>query len=98
MSAFTLKPPKTLFLVQEVMVSKFMEPTGMSLNLMSEGSCADPLDTSDKYGGSVENRTRFCLEIVEAVSAAVGEQKVGLRLSPFSTFQGELLYQESVYR
>jgi hypothetical protein len=46
MSAFTLKPPKTLFLVQEVMVSKFMEPTGMSLNLMSEGSSADPLDTS----------------------------------------------------
>jgi hypothetical protein len=45
MSAFTLKPLKTLSLVQEVMGSRFMEPMGRSLNLMSEGSSADSSDT-----------------------------------------------------
>ena len=37
----------------------------------------------DKYGGSVENRMRFLLEIVESVSAVIGSQRLGIRLSPF---------------
>ena len=37
---------------------------------------------SDRYGGSVENRTRFLLEIVEAVTNVWGGNKVGVRLSP----------------
>jgi NADPH2 dehydrogenase len=45
---------------------------------------------TDSYGGSVENRARFVLEITEAVVNAVGANKVGIRLSPWSTFQGEL--------
>lgn len=36
----------------------------------------------DEYGGSIENRARFLLEVVEAVTAAIGPEKVGLRLSP----------------
>ncbi len=43
---------------------------------------------TDAWGGSVEKRSRFALEIAKAVVAAVGSEKVGLRLSPFSTFQG----------
>jgi len=43
---------------------------------------------TDKYGGSVENRLRFLQEVVEAVGAAVGEDKVGLRLSPNGVFGG----------
>ncbi len=43
---------------------------------------------TDKYGGSVENRCRFGLEVAQAVTAAVGASKVGLRLSPFTYFQG----------
>ncbi|KAI9164014.1 putative nadph dehydrogenase protein [Paramyrothecium foliicola] len=42
----------------------------------------------DEYGGNIENRTRFVDEILEAVVAAVGADRVGLRLSPWSTFQG----------
>ncbi|KAK9238867.1 hypothetical protein V1525DRAFT_340639 [Lipomyces kononenkoae] len=42
---------------------------------------------TDEYGGSVENRARFALEIVDKVTAAVGDEKVGIRLSPFSRFQ-----------
>ncbi len=40
-------------------------------------------DRDDRYGGSIENRLRFPLEVVDAVSEAVGSDKVGLRISPF---------------
>ncbi|KAK7954803.1 hypothetical protein PG996_015616 [Apiospora saccharicola] len=43
---------------------------------------------TDDYGGSVANRSRFVDEIMEAAVAAVGAARVGLRLSPWSTFQG----------
>lgn len=39
---------------------------------------------TDKYGGSRENRMRFLLEILEASVKAIGANKVGLRISPFS--------------
>jgi N-ethylmaleimide reductase len=37
---------------------------------------------ADAYGGSIENRTRFLLEVVDAVIAAVGAERTGLRISP----------------
>jgi 2,4-dienoyl-CoA reductase-like NADH-dependent reductase (Old Yellow Enzyme family) len=42
---------------------------------------------TDQYGGSIENRTRFALEIVDAIAQAIGEDKTALRLSPFSDYQ-----------
>ena len=42
----------------------------------------------DEYGGSVENRSRLIDDIMKAVAGAVGPERVGLRLSPWSTFQG----------
>ena len=42
----------------------------------------------DEYGGSVDNRLRFMLEIVAAVCAAVGAGKVGIRLSPTNKVWG----------
>ncbi|KAI9253865.1 hypothetical protein BDA99DRAFT_519204 [Phascolomyces articulosus] len=42
---------------------------------------------TDEYGGSIENRARFTLEVVNAVSEAVGTERVGIRLSPWSEFQ-----------
>ncbi len=41
---------------------------------------------TDEYGGSAANRSRFVLETAEAVGAAIGTDRVGIRLSPFSTF------------
>ena len=41
----------------------------------------------DAYGGSVENRSRLLDEVLKAVAKAIGPQRVGLRLSPWSTFQ-----------
>jgi N-ethylmaleimide reductase len=38
---------------------------------------------TDSYGGSIENRSRFVLEVAEAVSDAIGKDKAGIRLSPY---------------
>jgi NADPH2 dehydrogenase len=46
---------------------------------------------TDEYGGSPENRTRFAVEIVDAVVRRVGESKTGIRLSPFGSVNGEIL-------
>ncbi|QSZ34055.1 hypothetical protein DSL72_005635 [Monilinia vaccinii-corymbosi] len=43
---------------------------------------------TDSWGGSVENRARFGIEVAKAVAAAVGAEKTAIRLSPYSTFQG----------
>lgn len=41
---------------------------------------------TDAYGGSVENRTRLLLEVTQAVVEVWGGNRVGVRLSPSSTF------------
>jgi len=43
---------------------------------------------TDEYGGSIENRARFLLEIVEGVSKAVGEDKTAVRISPWLNERG----------
>ena len=43
---------------------------------------------TDAWGGSIEKRSRFALEVVRAVVDAVGADKTGFRVSPFSRFQG----------
>jgi len=43
---------------------------------------------SDRYGGNVENRARLLLEVVEAVTAEVGAERTGLRLSPLQPANG----------
>lgn len=41
---------------------------------------------SDAYGGSVENRARFVLEVLAAVTAEIGGDRVGLKISPEMNF------------
>ncbi|KAJ4790419.1 12-oxophytodienoate reductase-like protein [Rhynchospora pubera] len=41
-------------------------------------------DRTDLYGGSLQNRCRFALEIVESVAKEIGPDRVGFRLSPYS--------------
>ncbi|MEM9905744.1 MAG: alkene reductase [Cyanobacteria bacterium P01_D01_bin.44] len=43
---------------------------------------------ADQYGGSLENRARFPLAVVEAVCQAAGCDRVGIKLSPSNTFYG----------
>ncbi|KAI0076949.1 FMN-linked oxidoreductase [Panus rudis PR-1116 ss-1] len=42
---------------------------------------------TDEYGGSIENRTRFALEVIDAIVDAIGAKKVAIRLSPWGTYQ-----------
>lgn len=41
---------------------------------------------SDSYGGSIENRARLLLEVTAAISAAVGKEKTGVRVSPTTNY------------
>jgi 2,4-dienoyl-CoA reductase-like NADH-dependent reductase (Old Yellow Enzyme family) len=42
---------------------------------------------TDIYGGSIENRARFPLEVLDAVVDAVGAERASIRFSPGTTFQ-----------
>jgi N-ethylmaleimide reductase len=39
---------------------------------------------TDQYGGSIENRARFLIEVMAAVVGEIGADRVGVRLSPVS--------------
>jgi N-ethylmaleimide reductase len=56
------------------LLHQFLDPT---INLREDG-----------YGGSPENRARFVIEVVQAVVAEIGADKVGLRISPGHQFNG----------
>jgi N-ethylmaleimide reductase len=53
---------------------------------------------TDEYGGSIENRTRFLFEVIEAMAAEVGAQRVGVKFSPQIAFNDvEELDADEVY-
>ncbi|CNG12633.1 alkene reductase [Yersinia enterocolitica] len=41
---------------------------------------------TDQYGGSIENRTRLTLEVVDATAAEWGAERIGIRISPLGPF------------
>ena len=43
---------------------------------------------TDKWGGSVENRIRFAVEVAKASAAAIGAERIGMRISPYGAFNG----------
>jgi len=45
-------------------------------------------DRSGPYGGSIANRARLLLEVMQAISAEIGAGRTGIRLSPMTTFGG----------
>jgi N-ethylmaleimide reductase len=49
---------------------------------------------TDSYGGAIEGRSRFVLEVVDATIQAIGKDKVGIRISPFGVFNDMPLYPE----
>lgn len=49
---------------------------------------------TDRFGGSVENRTRFAIEAIQAMAQAIGKEKVGIRLSPYGAASGMSPYPE----
>jgi N-ethylmaleimide reductase len=49
---------------------------------------------TDSYGGSVQNRARFVLEVAKEVSDAIGKDKTAIRLSPYGVFNDMPHYPE----
>tara|TARA_R110000868_G_scaffold188932_2_gene431809 strand:- start:16890 stop:17978 length:1089 start_codon:yes stop_codon:yes gene_type:complete len=49
-----------------------------------------PNQRTDEYGGSLENRTRLLAEVCEAVTGAIGADRVGIRLSPAGEYQDSI--------
>jgi len=49
---------------------------------------------TDNYGGSIENRCRFIIEVVKAVAEAIGEGRTSIRLSPYGVASDMPYYPE----
>lgn len=43
---------------------------------------------TDRWGGSVENRARFAIEVAKRIAARIGADRTGIRLSPYGVFNG----------
>jgi N-ethylmaleimide reductase len=56
--------------------------------LMEQFLNANVNKRQDAYGGSAANRNRFALEVMQATVAAIGADRVGMRISPFGVFNG----------
>lgn len=65
-----------------------VEIHGANGYLIDQFICSGSNQRSDEYGGSIENRCRFGLDVVAAVSKAIGNERTAIRLSPSGTFNG----------
>lgn len=43
---------------------------------------------TDQYGGSIENKSRFFLEVMQELIKAVGRERVGVKISPLNPYNG----------
>jgi N-ethylmaleimide reductase len=50
---------------------------------------------TDAYGGTIDNRIRFVIEVARAVSEAIDGERVGMRLSPYGVNAGMAAYDET---
>lgn len=46
---------------------------------------------TDEYGGNIENRSRFVLEVMKELINAIGGEKVGIKISPLHPYAGIVL-------
>jgi len=47
----------------------------------------------DMYGGSIENRSRFAIEVSKKVADAIGGDKTGIRISPYGVFNDMEIFE-----
>lgn len=48
----------------------------------------------DEYGGSIENRARFVIEVAQKIAEAIGAEKTGIRISPYGAFNDMEAFEE----
>lgn len=63
-----------------------VEIHGANGYLIDQFLCDGSNKRNDEYGGSIDNRHRFAIEVVEAVGNAIGFNKTAIRFSPFGRF------------
>jgi N-ethylmaleimide reductase len=65
-----------------------VEIQGGNGHLVDQFLCDGSNRRTDAYGGSIANRSRFLLEIVDTVAQAIGADRLGVRLSPYGRYGG----------
>ncbi|KAI9303832.1 12-oxo-phytodienoic acid-like protein [Cunninghamella echinulata] len=55
--------------------------------LLDQFICTSSNQRTDQYGGLIENRVRFTLEVVDAIVEAIGAERTAVRFSPFNSYQ-----------
>ena len=58
--------------------------------LINQFLCDGSNHRTDQYGGSIQNRLRFCLEVTSTIVSEIGANKTAIRLSPVSHANGVL--------
>ena len=81
---------------QNAMAAGFdgVELHGANGYLMEQFLSPDTNQRNDGWGGTVAKRIRFVVEVAQAVVAAIGGDRVGIRLSPYGTASGMAAYPE----
>jgi N-ethylmaleimide reductase len=69
-------------------------PSPLVLTALSYTAPTATNQRTDAWGGSVENRIRFVVDVARETAAAIGGDKVGIRLSPYGTNSGMEAYPE----
>jgi len=65
-----------------------VELQGSNGHLIDQFLCDGSNQRTDAYGGSIEARARFLVEIVNSVAAEIGADRLGVRLSPYGRYGG----------
>ncbi len=71
-----------------------VELHGANGYLMEQFISPDTNRRTDAWGGSIEKRLGFVLEVARQVAAAIGGERVGIRLSPYGVNAGMVAYPE----
>ncbi len=71
-----------------------VELHGANGYLMEQFISPDTNRRTDAWGGSIEKRLGFVLEVARRVAAAIGGERVGIRLSPYGVNAGMVAYPE----
>jgi N-ethylmaleimide reductase len=65
-----------------------VEIQGANGHLIDQFLCDGSNRRTDTYGGTIANRARFLLDIVDSIIAAIGADRIGVRLSPYGQYGG----------
>ena len=77
---------------QSVLITSTVEVHAANGYLVDQFFQTTSNNRTDEYGGSVENRIRFGLEIADAIADAIGAERTAWRLSPWTDYHGKSLH------